>query len=177
MGIFSGVSKVDRAGRGSNRHPSLGAGTYVLEVERLVAAESTFGALKGQNYFVGEFTVLEVLNETEESNPAGQRVSWFKPLTRDFRSGELDDDGEKNMGKVLQLAGIILADPETGEPAPDAALTEEALEGLTSGDGTALKGLRIVAEVAPMVNKKTGDRYVTRKGVKLVNVYFAVAPE
>jgi hypothetical protein len=128
---------------------------------------------KGQGVAIVECNVLEVLRDAGEGNPSGTKVAWFNVLERAF-DGNLTAKGERAMGRIKNFASAAL-----GLSAGDeSAITANTVGKLTQanpkakppyGEGEALKGLRLRAEVNTRTSQKTGKAFT--------NVVWFAVPE
>ena len=123
-------------------------GRYRVRIEAFKAGKSQQG--KGE-YYVAEMTVLDVIMGYENSNPAGERLSWVQ-----FKSWQPSASNIK--GFIKALTGL---DDDDGAYliAPDGKKMKfsEALDKATAGDGTAFAGAELIAEAMSVKTKKGGD--------------------
>lgn len=135
-GRFGGATARQNASR-------IGAGTYVVEVEEMSWLTSKNPKTKGNEMFVCQFTILEVLanmpNEPgyESSNVAGQRVSHIVNTSK-------NEETAFSVIKNLFLAMARTENPEMAEEDLSPEEWDDALEEAIAPPGTKCKGVRLI---------------------------------
>jgi hypothetical protein len=109
-------------------------GTYLVELHKFVQGSSR---RDNTPYVAVEATVLEVTNGDDESNRAGERVSWVVMC----RQKETFLSAVK--GFVAAASGVDYGD-----------VTSEMCEELSSGDGSAIGGIEVVADAKTITTLK-----------------------
>lgn len=143
--LFAGIEEVDRDEPNGGGNYLSKDGDYVLEIEKFQARESKNPNSEGQTIVILEGTVIEVTRNVEGvSHKVGERLAVIEKPERTF-TGKLTTKGAYAMGRIKSMAAAILG--ENGEPAPDSAITAEALGALAGGDGETLKGTRVCCSV------------------------------
>lgn len=123
-------------------------GTYLVQVDKFVAFESTNPDHEGRPQTATEFTILEVLDEKDGSNKVGDEIVWHNHLDRN-RKNELTSKAKQNLSRLKAFAAAALG----GVALED--VTAGMILGLTEGDdgdepeygpGEALVGTKLVVE-------------------------------
>jgi len=155
--FFSGIEATER--EGSNKGSWFSDGTYLVELSKFMARESSHPDREGQHIAIVEATVLEVHRSTEVSNNPGSKVAWFNVLERNNK-GKLTTKGERAMGRIKNFAAAALGGVDDG------AITSGVVGGLTEavpedsiGEGEALKGIKLLADVVTNTSQKTGKSF------------------
>jgi hypothetical protein len=169
--FFSGIENTKQ--EGASKGQWFRDGDYLVEIQSFTARASEHPDRKGQGVAIVECNVLEVLRDAGEGNPSGTKVAWFNVLERAF-DGNLTAKGERAMGRIKNFASAAL-----GLSAGDeSAITANTVGKLTQanpkakppyGEGEALKGLRLRAEVNTRTSQKTGKAFT--------NVVWFAVPE
>ena len=113
-------------------------GTYKMELHKFVQGTSR---RDNTPYVAVEATVLEVLNSDENSNTAGERVSWVVKL----KQRETFLSAIK--GFVAAASGIDYGD-----------VTTNMCEKLSEGDGSELSGMEVIAD-AKTITTRSGSPF------------------
>jgi hypothetical protein len=109
-------------------------GTYLVELHKFVQGSSRRDSTP---YVAVEATVIEVTNGGEESNTAGERVSWVVMC----RQKETFLSAVK--GFVAAASGVDYGD-----------VTSDMCEELSAGDGSAIGGIEVVADAKTITTLK-----------------------
>lgn len=132
--MFAGVEKAPMPGSGR----WFTDGVYLVRVEAFKRGISR----KGDGAFsVVEATILEVLVPYDASNREGERVSWIVMMKH----------GETSLSNLKGFAAAALDCDESD-------VTAGALLKASDGDGTALKGLELIATAVTQPTR-TGGKY------------------
>lgn len=147
--MFGGFGGTKARAQGQYINP----GTYIVEVEKLVALLSTRPGSKGNEIFVGEFTVLHTVVESpremdpvtpgkvryEASHKPGERVSYIQNVTK-FE--------EMALGNIKALMLAIGQTDAPGLKETDISPEEwdEALREATAPPGTKCHGVRLICQ-------------------------------
>lgn len=109
-------------------------GTYKMELHKFVQGTSR---RDNTPYVVVEATVLDVLNSSEGSNTSGERVSWVVKLKQEetFLAAV--------KGFVAAASGVDYGD-----------VTADMCEELSSGDGSELAGMEVIADAKTITTLK-----------------------
>jgi hypothetical protein len=150
-----------RFGNTESRRTSgrIGGGTYIFEVEEMSWITSRNPQSKGNEMFVCNFTVLEVLAslnpETgfEPSNVAGQRVAHILNMDK-------NDETPWGVLKNLFLAVARTESPDLLESDLSPEDWDDALEEAVSPPGTKCKGVRLLV-TASRIFTRTGNKPFT----------------
>ena len=133
MGIFSGIAAAP-APSGSGNY--FAEGKYLVEVRRFAAGTSAKG---DGDFVVAEVVVLEQIVPYEDSNSVGESISWIAM--------------KKHAPFLSNVKGFLAAALECGV----GDVSEDMADKATAGDGTALAGVRMVAEVHTIKTKRNND--------------------
>lgn len=132
--MFAGIQNAPMPGSGRYFQD----GVYLARIEAFKRGMSRAG--KGA-FSVVEATILEVLVPYENSNREGERVSWVVMMKH----------GETSLSNLKGFAAAAMdCDPE--EVTPGVLLTA------SHGDGSALKGLELIATAVTQPTR-TGGKY------------------
>lgn len=134
-------------------------GTYLVQVDKFVAFESTNPDHEGRPQTATEFTILEVLDEQEGSNKVGEEIVWHNHLDRNHKN-QLTSKAKQNLSRLKAFAaaalggvaledvtaGMILGLTEADECPEDATKAEQKAFEPEFGPGEALVGTKLVVE-------------------------------
>ena len=130
MGIFDNIEKA----AAPNQQRYFSEGTYQVEVHKFIQGSSRRDSTP---YVAVEATVLELLHGEEESNKVGERVSWV------IMCRQKDTFLSAVKGFVAAASGVDYGDVTSG-------MCEE----LSSGDGSAIGGVEVIADAKEITTLK-----------------------